>query len=35
LAYERSTKFNFDINGLDGVALVGRTAGVVGTGKIG
>ena len=35
LAYERSTKFNFDIAGLDGVALVGRTAGVVGTGKIG
>lgn len=35
LAYERSTKFNFDINGLDGVALVGRTAGVIGTGKIG
>ncbi|WMI81480.1 2-hydroxyacid dehydrogenase [Anaerotignum sp. MB30-C6] len=35
LAYERSTKFNFDIAGLDGVALVGRTAGVIGTGKIG
>lgn len=35
LAYERSTKFNFDINGLDGVALVGRTAGIIGTGKIG
>lgn len=35
LAYERSTKFNFDIAGLDGVALVGRTAGIIGTGKIG
>lgn len=35
LAYERSTKFNFDIAGLDGIALVGRTAGVIGTGKIG
>ncbi|MFV0314534.1 MAG: 2-hydroxyacid dehydrogenase [Anaerotignum sp.] len=35
LAYARSVGFNFDIAGLDGVALVGRTAGVVGTGKIG
>lgn len=35
LAYERSTKFNFNIAGLDGIALVGRTAGIIGTGKIG
>ena len=35
LSYERTTKFNFDIAGLDGIALVGRTAGVIGTGKIG
>ncbi len=35
LAYERSTKFNFDIAGLEGICLHGRTAGVIGTGKIG
>lgn len=35
LSYERTTKFNFDIAGLTGVALVGRTAGIIGTGKIG
>lgn len=35
LAYERSVKFNFDIAGLGGIALVGRTAGIIGTGKIG
>ena len=35
LAYERTTKFNFDIAGLTGIALVGKTAGVIGTGKIG
>ncbi|MBM6828651.1 2-hydroxyacid dehydrogenase [Anaerotignum lactatifermentans] len=35
LAYERTTKFNFDIAGLDGIALVGKTAGIIGTGKIG
>ncbi len=35
LSYERTTKFNFDISGLTGVALYGKTAGVIGTGKIG
>ena len=35
LSYERTTKFNFDIAGLTGVALAGRTAGIIGTGKIG
>ncbi len=35
LSYERTTKFNFDIAGLEGIALVGKTAGVIGTGKIG
>lgn len=35
LSYARTTKFNFDIAGLDGVALVNKTAGVIGTGKIG
>lgn len=35
IAYDRSRKFNFDIAGLTGIALHGRTAGVIGTGKIG
>jgi D-lactate dehydrogenase len=35
LSYERTTKFNFDISGLTGIALYGKTAGVIGTGKIG
>ncbi len=35
LSYARTTKFNFDIAGLDGIALVGKTAGIIGTGKIG
>lgn len=35
LSYERTTKFNFNISGLTGVALYGKTAGVIGTGKIG
>lgn len=35
LSYQRTTKFNFDIAGLTGIALVGKTAGVIGTGKIG
>ena len=35
LSYERTTKFNFDIAGLTGIALVGKTAGIIGTGKIG
>lgn len=35
LANNRTKKFNFDINGLMGIALNGKTAGVIGTGKIG
>jgi len=35
LAYKRTTGFNFDIAGLTGIALAGKTAGVIGTGKIG
>ncbi|MFI3174287.1 MAG: 2-hydroxyacid dehydrogenase [Bacillota bacterium] len=35
LAYQRSVNFNFNIVGLDGYALHGRTAGIIGTGKIG
>ena len=35
LGFNNTKKFNFNINGLMGVALVGKTAGVVGTGKIG
>ena len=35
LAYQRTTKFNFDISGLTGIALSGKTAGIIGTGKIG
>lgn len=35
LSYQRSIEFNFDISGLDGIALTKRTAGVIGTGKIG
>ena len=35
LSYNRSVKFNFNVAGLDGIGLYGRTAGVIGTGKIG
>lgn len=35
LAYNNTKKFNFNINGLMGVMLYGKTAGVIGTGKIG
>lgn len=35
LGYNRTTKFNFNINGLMGMVLEGKTAGVIGTGKIG
>ena len=35
LSYERTTKFNFDIAGLTGITLYGKTAGIIGTGKIG
>ena len=35
LGWERTTKFNFDIAGLTGICLHGKTAGVIGTGKIG
>lgn len=35
LAYNRTTDFNFNISGLNGVCLHGKVAGVVGTGKIG
>lgn len=35
LSYNRSVKFNFNIAGLDGIGLYGKTAGVIGTGKIG
>ncbi len=34
-AYARTRDFNFNINGLSGVDLHGKTAGVIGTGKIG
>ena len=35
LSYNRSVKFNFDVDGLTGLGLYGRTAGIIGTGKIG
>lgn len=35
LGYSRTTKFNFNINGLMGMDLRGKTAGIIGTGKIG
>lgn len=34
-AYNRTREFNFSLNGLSGVDLYGKTAGVIGTGKIG
>ncbi len=34
-AYVRTRDFNYNINGLMGIDLVGKTAGVIGTGKIG
>lgn len=34
-AYARTREFNFSITGLTGMDLYGKTAGVVGTGKIG
>lgn len=34
-AYNRTRDFNFSLNGLTGFVLHGKTAGVVGTGKIG
>lgn len=34
-AYIRTKDFNFNINGLMGIDLVGKTVGVIGTGKIG
>ncbi len=34
-AYVRTRDFNFNINGLMGMDLVGKTVGVIGTGKIG
>ncbi|MBP3901274.1 MAG: 2-hydroxyacid dehydrogenase, partial [Blautia sp.] len=34
-AYNRTRDFNFSINGLTGFDLHGKTAGIVGTGKIG
>lgn len=34
-AYNRTREFNFNINGLSGMDLYGKTAGVIGTGKIG
>lgn len=34
-AYVRTRDFNYSINGLMGVDLVGKTVGVIGTGKIG
>lgn len=34
-AYNRTRDFNFNINGLTGFDLHGKTAGVIGTGKIG
>ena len=35
LGYNRTKKFNFEINGLRGSLLKGKTVGVIGTGKIG
>lgn len=35
LGYNRTKEFNFGIDGLQGNVLKGRTAGVIGTGKIG
>lgn len=34
-AYSRTRDYNFSINGLEGKELHGKTAGIVGTGKIG
>jgi D-lactate dehydrogenase len=34
-AYNRTREFNFSINGLTGFDLYGKTAGIIGTGKIG
>lgn len=34
-AYFRTREFNFSINGLMGMTLRGKTAGIIGTGKIG
>lgn len=34
-AYDRTRDFNFNINGLSGCVLSGKTAGMIGTGKIG
>ncbi len=34
-AYNRTREFNFSLNGLSGFDLHGKTAGIVGTGKIG
>lgn len=34
-AYMRTKDFNYSINGLMGIDLVGKTVGVIGTGKIG
>lgn len=34
-AYNRTREFNFSLNGLTGFDLHGKTAGVIGTGKIG
>lgn len=34
-AYNRTRDFNFSINGLSGTDLYGKTAGIIGTGKIG
>lgn len=34
-AYNRTREYNFNINGLSGMDLHGKTAGVIGTGKIG
>lgn len=34
-AYNRTKEFNFSLNGLTGFDLYGKTAGVIGTGKIG
>lgn len=34
-AYNRTREFNFSLNGLTGFELHGKTAGIIGTGKIG
>lgn len=34
-AYNRTRDFNFNISGLTGIDLYGKTAGIIGTGKIG